>query len=238
MCEVMRVGEHTLLLVAADVMGKGLAAAFFADALRTLIRAVIQQGADPADCLAEVNQLLFEQLSGADMFITAQLVEVDLRERRLRISNAGHCPLLLADGFHSVAPMAPYGMPLGIQHDAGFELESVILEPFSSVLLYTDGVTESRNSAGRLFGQARLERWFCRAAVRYRQAAQLKQGLLRELAGFQQNQAPADDQSFLVLADESPRPGALLGLEGLGWLTPWRRVPSRPARQEELYPAS
>lgn len=221
--DVVTLSDHSLLLVMADVMGKGVAASLFAASLRTLVRAVSSPEADPAQCLAEVNELMFAELSSADMFITAQLVVADLARRQLLIGNAGHCPLLLSDGFHSIDAIAPLGMPLGIQRNASFTSESILLEPFSSVLLYTDGVTEARNPAGRLFGQPRLERWFHGAAANYQTAGQLKQGLLRELANFQDGPNASDDQTFLVLSDETPRPSAMLPRESLGWFPTLRQ---------------
>lgn len=210
LCDVVALSDHSLLLVMADVMGKGVSAALFSASLRTLVRAVAVPDADPGQCLAEVNQLMFDELSNADMFITAQLAVADLASRQLLIGNAGHCPLLVSDGFHSLRAFAPRGMPLGIQRDALFASESVSLEPFSSVLLYTDGITEVRNPAGRMFGQPSLERWFRHASANCQTAGLLRQSLLQELLEFQSGLPASDDQSFLMLSDEMPRPAAML----------------------------
>ena len=223
-CEVLRLSDTSLLLVMADVMGKGVGASLFAGSFRTLVRAVAHEQVEPAVCLAEINELMFDELSSKDTFITAQLVVVDLANRQLAIGNAGHCPLLVADGFHSIEAFAPPGMPLGIDPYASFESEHVAFEPFSSLLLYTDGITEARNSAGKFFGQGRLERWFWRASSTHRTAAQLKKSLLRQIENFQDEQVVHDDQSFLFLADEAPRLSSMIPQDGLGWFLPWRQT--------------
>src|SRR5579872_4022108 len=65
--DIVPLADHCFLLVMADVMGKGLTASLFAASLRTLVRAVAGPDADPEQCLAEVNQILFDELSRADM---------------------------------------------------------------------------------------------------------------------------------------------------------------------------
>lgn len=204
--DVLALSDGLLLLAIADVMGKGLPAALFAGSLRTLLRAVANPWTGPARLLAELNDLMFDDLSNADVFITLQLVRADLHRRTLTVANAGHCPLLVCDAMGQASAVAPDGMPLGIQADAGFVDEPVAFPRFGSVLLYTDGVTEAPNMAGRLFGQSRLENWLSRGVRTRRTANQLKASLLTELLTFQDNQAPPDDQTFLILSDESPHP--------------------------------
>jgi len=203
--EVLPLSETSLLLAVADVMGKGLAASLFADSLRTLVRALAKPGIRPSGLLSEINQLMFKDLSSADMFITLQVVTADLFRRRLNIGNAGHCPLLMCDGSGHSWAVAPDGMPLGIQMDAGFCEESSSFPSFGAALLYTDGLTEARNSSGQFFGQDRLEEWFGIAVGQSQSAEKLRTNLLQRLQAFQEGAPARDDQTFLVLTDETPR---------------------------------
>ena len=117
--DVLKINAHSALLVIADVMGKGIPAALFAAMLRTLIRAAPELTPQPAALLERVNRLLFPELSGMDMFITAQLAYVDAKARRLVVAGAGHCPLAVATPT-GVKTFSPEGMPLGIKQDTGF----------------------------------------------------------------------------------------------------------------------
>jgi serine phosphatase RsbU (regulator of sigma subunit) len=229
--DVLPMGHDSTLLVMADVMGKGLPASLFAASLRTLLRALAHGPSRPAELLTELNHLMFDQLSSEDMFITLQLVLADLLGHQLHIANAGHCPLLISDGTGPTRAVAPEGMPLGIQSNTTFNEESVQMPPFSSVLLYTDGVTEARDRSGGLFGQVRLENWFHRAVARGSNCIELKQELLKELATFQGTDSPADDQTFLILVDETPRPSGIY-LNGPRYL-PVYEVPGGPLRRVE-----
>ena len=203
--DVVPLADSSNLLVIADVMGKGLPASLFAASLRSMVRDVVLTPGGPAQWMARLNQMMFEQLSSEDTFITAQLVVTDLSNHQLRIANAGHCPLLISDGLSPVLAIAPEGMPLGIQPDSIFLEERVQLQPFCSVLLYTDGVTEAQDATGELFGQERLQHWLQYAVANGFDALKLKQSLLRELRAFQGTDSPRDDQTFLILSDETPR---------------------------------
>lgn len=196
--DVLPLSSDSVLLVVADVMGKGVPAALFASTLRTLVRTISEWTTHPAELLTRMNRLMFDELSMVDMFITVQVAVADARKRSLVLANAGHCPLLLTDGLVSRA-LAPDGLPLGISADATFSEQMVLLDEFTCALLYTDGVTEVRNRQGRFFGQSRLESWLCRNARSYSTATQLKQHFLSELSEFQADAAPLDDQTFLLL---------------------------------------
>ena len=199
--DVLRVNDHEQLLVIADVMGKGVPAAMFAAILRTMLRASPELAQQPAALLTRVNRLLFEELSGVDMFITAQLAYVNSKTRRLVTASAGHCPLLLTTrAGEQVKEYSPEGMPLGILHDTTFVDESVELPPDFRLLLYTDGLPEALNAAGERFGQERLIKWFQAAVRAGRSAEQLKRDLAEALAQYQANILLNDDQTYLIMA--------------------------------------
>jgi serine phosphatase RsbU (regulator of sigma subunit) len=136
------------------------------------------------------------------MFITAQLVYVDSRARRITTASAGHCPVLLAvDNDGNVKTLSPEGLPLGILPDTTFSNHIEALPKNCRVLLYTDGLTEARNSAGEFFGQDRLIRWLKKTAHATRSAEELKDDLAEELLKFQSSSALNDDQTFLIMAE-------------------------------------
>ena len=200
--DVIKINEDSLLLIIADVMGKGIPAAMFAAILRSLLRAVPEWMDQPATLLQRVNRLLFEELSGVDMFITAQLVYVDSRNHRITAASAGHCPLLLAmDDEGNVKSLAPEGLPLGILPDTTFTHQTEPLSKNCRVLLYTDGLTEARNARGEFFGQDRLMAWLRQNAQTGRSAEELKEDLDAELVRFQASTSISDDQTFLIMTE-------------------------------------
>ena len=200
--DVLKVNDHSLLLIIADVMGKGIPAAMFASILRTLIRAVPEWTSQPATLLSRVNRLLFEELSGVDMFITAQLVYVDSKDRTITAASAGHCPALVClDRESGVKSLSPDGLPLGILPDTSFSPVSEKLSRNSRLLLYTDGLTEARNPKGEFFGQDRLVDWLGQTIQKEVTAEDLKAELAGQLNNFQSSTALSDDQTFLIMSE-------------------------------------
>ena len=198
--DVIPLDNDGVLMVVSDVMGKGLPAAMFALMLRSLVRASRALGDQPGRLLHQVNDLLQEELSRVDMFVTAQLVFVDPRRRRLVVANAGHCPFLFCpEPGAAVEVISPEGMPIGVLPDVDFHEVRVSFGPGACCLVYTDGLTEARDPAGEMFGQERLRDWLSRSAGGGGGAEEMKQRLVGCLQGFQKDQALRDDQTFLIL---------------------------------------
>ena len=200
--DALKISEDALLLVIADVMGKGIPAAMFAAILRSLLRASPELTRQPSALLTRVNRLMFRELSDVDMFITAQLALVDGAARRITTASAGHCPLGLAltgAGAGTVRGFSPEGMPLGIKQDTVFEDETADLPENCRVLLYSDGLTETLDRSGKPFGQARLFDWLMRSAAGWRTAEKLKDELVSELDAHHADAVLRDDQTFLIL---------------------------------------
>ena len=189
-----------VLLVVADVMGKGVPAALFAATLRALVRTMGQWTQRPADMLGRINALLGEELSEVDMFITAQLAVVDTVEGSLRVASAGHLPLLLTDGRGQVEPVTAQGLPLGVLANCTFTETCLPLSPSAYALLYTDGLTEAQNLKGERLGGDALQNWLSQNAACGLSADQSKERLIAELTQFQGATPTEDDQTFLLLA--------------------------------------
>jgi serine phosphatase RsbU (regulator of sigma subunit)/anti-sigma regulatory factor (Ser/Thr protein kinase) len=194
-------GDHSLLLVVADVMGKGVPAAIFATITRSLLRAMAVRSHHPAKLLKRLNELLYAELSTVGMFITAQLVFVDLQRRQLVAASAGHCPVLMLSG-DTVKTLSVTGTPLGILPNATYRQTTATLGQPGGLLLYTDGLTESTNAAGDMFGHERLADWVRSRAPLPATAEELRDELAAELSRFRGGAALRDDQAFLILAED------------------------------------
>jgi len=200
--DVFEVAKGRVLLVVADVMGKGIPAALFAATLHTLVRTMSEWTYEPAELLARVNRQMFEELTAVDMFVTAQIVLIDTQKQELILANAGHCPLLVATRSGGLVSASPEGVPLGILPRASFREEIVPLRECTAALLYTDGLTESRNAHGDFFGQERLERWLRESHRHGSTAYERSWHFMADLKSFQSQVPLTDDQTFLILSRE------------------------------------
>lgn len=199
--DVMKVDNQGVLLVIADVMGKGVPAALFAAILRNQIRARPDLASHPGKFMAWLNQVLFTDLDRVDMFITVQLVFLDPEARELRVASAGHCPLLVAYPEDRVVEIAADGPPLGISRHAEFPEPVIHLAQGARVLMLTDGLTELRDPEGSLLGLDAIKTWLYDAALRRRPAAEAHDALLDFARAFRRTALLRDDLTFIVLAD-------------------------------------
>ncbi len=199
--DVLEYSDDEVLLVIADVMGKGVPAAMFAAILRSLIRALPRRHQSPGELLYRANQLLHSELSSVDMFITAQLVLVNHKTRTAVVGSAGHCPALITNGDGSrVSSLTPDGMPLGILLDSEYDDVEVPFEQGARLLVYTDGIPETRNPAGEQYDFPRLAEWLKESTRTGLSPEAMKTEIIEELARFQQDDVLQDDMTFLLLA--------------------------------------
>jgi serine phosphatase RsbU (regulator of sigma subunit) len=207
--DALAVGERSLILMIADVMGKGVPAALFAATMRGLLRGLAARSDDPAQILGGLNRLLYTELSAVNMFITAQVVQVDLQTRRMTAASAGHCPpLFVPPGLHNVIALPTGGLPIGVMPNTAYQSATAVLGTPATLLLYTDGLTDTRNADRRLFGQRRLMGWLSANAIAGHPAPELRDRLATELNRFRGGTEMDDDQAFLLLTEaRAPAPG-------------------------------
>jgi serine phosphatase RsbU (regulator of sigma subunit)/anti-sigma regulatory factor (Ser/Thr protein kinase) len=201
--DAIKLGGQSLLLMMADVMGKGVPAALFATTLRGLLRGLASRSADPAQLLTSLNRLLYKDLSSVNLFMTVQIVHVDAEARKVTAAAAGHCPLLIVQpGYRIVSALTTQGIPIGVLPETSYVDVTGALESPATLLLHTDGLTEMRDSHGEMFGQRRLMAWLRANVVSGRSASEIRDLLKAELDNFRGEAAMADDQAFLVLSEE------------------------------------
>ena len=198
--DLIPASDGALLLVIADVMGKGVPAALFAAVLRSTIRSMPQLFDQPGELLATANRTLYPDLSLVDMFVTAKVAYLDPRRQRIVTASAGHCPLLVCQpGATAAVAVGQSGFPLGIEPVTRYAQLEVPLPPGTLAMLYTDGLTEARNAAGEMLGEPRLLQLLAQTAAQTSDAHGGKHFLLARLADYS-GQAPlADDQTLILI---------------------------------------
>jgi serine phosphatase RsbU (regulator of sigma subunit)/anti-sigma regulatory factor (Ser/Thr protein kinase) len=188
-----------LLLMMADVMGKGVPAALLATILRTAIHARLDLAPHPGQLLTLVNRQISSDLAEIDMFITVQLAYLPAAGDFLLVANGGHCPLVhLRHASGEAAALQGSGIPLGILPDFDYQDDRYPLEPRDRLVFFTDGLYEVEDAAGRMLEvegfirqTATLRHWkppeFCRRLLQY----------VKEYTGLR----PASDDRTLLTID-------------------------------------
>jgi phosphoserine phosphatase RsbU/P len=149
------------MVLIADVCGTGALAAALTSLTRHTARAAAMGGGGPADVLAAVNTALMREQDGRLLrFVTAAclVLEPETAGMRGSLAVAGHPRPLLRSPDGTVSEIGPCGLPLGIDPTVRYEESPVCASRGSTLVLYTDGVTEARDDAGEQFGEERLVR--------------------------------------------------------------------------------
>jgi sigma-B regulation protein RsbU (phosphoserine phosphatase) len=105
--------------------------------------------------MAKVNYLLWESIE-RNQFITAFYGILDVTNKTLTYTNAGHNPPILLDKEGNYRFIEKGSLPLGMFRDTRYHEYYLTTEPGEILMLYTDGVTEALNSRGEEFGRNRL----------------------------------------------------------------------------------
>jgi sigma-B regulation protein RsbU (phosphoserine phosphatase) len=176
----------------ADVCGKGLPAALMMANLQAAVRTCAARGMRPKDLCVAVNRVMCENMA-AQGFITFFYGILEAGARRISYCNAGHNPPPLGT-VGGIRRLDRGGGVLGIFPDWPYEEEEVILNPGDRLLLYTDGITESRNAADEEFGEERLLRFMQSAP--HADAAALSKDVIRAATEF--NNGRFDDDLTVV----------------------------------------
>ncbi len=146
--------EGKLAVVIADVAGKGVGAALLMTALQASLRALILTSPAPATLVAQLNRVLLENTPD-NRFATLFYGELDTRRHVLEYVSGGHNPALLLAG-DDVRELMPTGPIVGLVSRATYTSQEVSLAPGSTLLLYTDGITELMAPTLEEFGVERL----------------------------------------------------------------------------------
>ena len=145
--------DDSTVIVVGDVAGKGVRAARTAAFVRTTFATTARFSDDPCRLLEWANVALTERAGFDQRFVTAACMTFAPGTRVMRWALAGHPPPLWLRTGEELAS-GTIGPPLGIRDLLECSAASATLDPGEAVLLYTDGLVESRRD-GELYGLAR-----------------------------------------------------------------------------------
>lgn len=144
-----------LYFTIGDVSGKGVPASLLMAVTRSLFRNMAPH-VQEASRIAESLNNSISAGNESSMFVTLFVGILDLKTGRLRYCNAGHnAPVFLSSGKAEWLPVLP-NLPLGLLEGFGYREQEIVLPGDATLFLYTDGVTESENTAKELFSEDRL----------------------------------------------------------------------------------
>jgi len=181
----------------ADVAGKGVSASLLMASLRAALQSEARPGVNPAELARKLNDFIFRS-SAPNVFITFFYGELNPADGDFRYVNAGHNPPLLLAATGVPWPLEGTGMALGMLEGRDYGEGRITMSAGDVLVLFTDGISESRNPANEEFGTDRII-----AAVRGSAGKKAEEilaavfGALREFTG---GADPEDDRTLVVIA--------------------------------------
>ena len=194
-CDILKPNDHLLLIVTADVSGKGVPAGLIMAEVRASVQLLAPMNISLEDLVQRLNTLLHESTTKKD-FVTFFVAEIDTQHNTLRYVNAGHPPpLVYSNGnFRSLSQRT---IPLGLYPTLPqLAMGEEVFTTGSFFLSFTDGLLEQTDAQGEQFGEERLREFVqSHAALN---AESFTQELLKELKSFGQGKEFSDDVGIAV----------------------------------------
>ena len=191
--------QNRLGIVVADASGHGVGAAMHMTTVRAFLHFGVRHYQGPAQLLNDVNTYATRDSSQTSRFMSVFFLEVNPANKKLLWVRAGHDPAVF---FNYMAmefnELNGKGMALGV--DDQFRYEEFSRTGWSSgdiILIGTDGIHETRNEEGDMFGQSRLRNIIREHADQ--SSASIKDAIIESLKNFRQNASQEDDITLVAI---------------------------------------
>ena len=146
--------DEKLFFCIGDVSGKGVPASLFMAVTRSTFRTVSAHESMPDRIVMTMNKTISD-MNKTHMFVTLFVGVLDLPTGRLHYCNAGHdAPLLVGAGLGELA--CDSNIPVGFMPTWKYSLQEAQIFTGTTILLFTDGLTEAMNADKELFGMERV----------------------------------------------------------------------------------
>jgi len=195
--DFLNLGPQSLLLVLADVEGKGITSALVMSNLQATLRALVMHLHSLEVLAFSLNEMMHTS-TGAGKYISLFLGLVDTRRNLMHYINAGHVPpILVRAGSGEVRQLDEGGTVIGLFPGTDYRRGSVRLFADDVLVCCSDGVLEIADEQHQEFGVSRLAACIRRHADRSAQA--IVDAVLTEVADYPASSMSGDDKVVLVM---------------------------------------
>ena len=194
--DYFRIDDDNVGFVIGDVSGKGTTASLIMVKAMTLIQDYAKQKKDLSEVFYDVNNLLCEG-NVECLFVTCWLGKINTKTKRMSFVNAGHnFPLIKQNENFEYLKMKPE-IVLGIMKDVPYEASEIQLKSGDTMILYTDGVTDSNSETREFYGEDRLKN----IANKHKndELEKIRNSVEKDIEDFCGNQVQFDDTTLLAI---------------------------------------
>ncbi len=190
--------DEKLFFCIGDVSGKGVPAALVMAVTKAQFRTVSAQESHPDRIVERLNETMCEG-NDSMMFVTLFVGVFDLPTGRLRYTNAGHDAPLMINSEASLLP-CDSNIPIGVLKGFKFTVQEAQISPFTTLFLYTDGLTEAENAHHEQFTEKRIFDVVQLSLSKKRQKPEfIIEDMTQEVWNFVNGAVQSDDLSLLAI---------------------------------------
>ena len=166
--------------------------------MQAVLKSLASESVAPGELCVKLNEVMCGN-TPLRKFISCFYSDLDVRNRTLTYTNAGHNPPMLMRRNGECIRLDDGGRVIGAFTDSRYTQRETKLNEGDKLLLFTDGVTEARNESGEEFGEERLHE--CLRAYRGRSAAELRTIILDQVTQFCSDNFDDDAALMVVIAE-------------------------------------
>ena len=199
--DTIRINDHLVSLIIADVSGKGTTAAFHMSQMKGIFHSLAQEDVEPDTFMVRSNQALVYCLERGS-FISAIYFVINSQTKKIRYARAGHCPVLyFCAGKEKAIYFKDKGIALGMVRNKSYknfiQANEFEYKAGDVMVLYTDGITEAKDAKGEEFGYERLEQVV--DEVRSLGPKEIQDHLIKKLYEFTGTENINDDYTTMIV---------------------------------------
>ncbi|MEO8664938.1 MAG: GAF domain-containing SpoIIE family protein phosphatase, partial [Ignavibacteria bacterium] len=196
--DVIKLSENKMLVVVADVSGKGIPAALYMSKVQAMIQFAAKVFHSPKEILIEVNKQIHQKIDRKS-FITSILALFDLEKMTVKICRAGHNPVIYSVN-GKLSMLKNKGMGLGLESEKFFDdhLEETELNISDDnvFVFYSDGLTEAMNKNREEFGAEKVMDII--SINRDHSCSAIQKEIINSVADFRGNAEQNDDITLVI----------------------------------------
>ncbi len=193
-CDLIAAENGEFYFILGDVTGKGVAASMLMVHLNAMFRTLIPMGLPLSDLVERASRVFCESTLPTH-YATLVCGRADAKGH-VEVCNAGHPPPLLIAG-DRVREIDPTSLPVGAFCDEKFVTSRIEVGRGDAILLYTDGLSEARDSRGEMYGSDRIKQFAL--GQRGRGPGDLISSCLKDLSAFRVDAPVGDDLTLMAI---------------------------------------
>ncbi|MFB3922746.1 MAG: PP2C family protein-serine/threonine phosphatase [Terriglobia bacterium] len=194
--DFLNLGPNTLLVVIADVEGKGVSSALVMSNLQATLRALVLHLHSLDEIAESLNRMILTD-TRSQKYLSIFIGLIDIRRKGLHYINCGHVPPVIVRPGQETIHLTEGGMVIGLFENARYQRGQTRLQKGDILVLCTDGITESMDTMQEEYGTERMVQ--CVGGAADKKAMEIVSTLSGDVARFSRHGTHIDDKVVIVV---------------------------------------